>query len=515
MKKSTNELKQQLSNPFAKEKKEKKEFYLNPIAILFLLAKQTIKILIAGRGFGKSFLMGISIMIKLYKLPRSRGLLIGATYTQILTNILLPMKSAWIWFGYKEGEDYVIGKRPPQWFAEPYQKPDRYENVITWWNGTTIILASMDRPQLIRGGNYDWSLADEGLLIKQEEYQQIIVPTIRGSHILFHGREGHLSQEIYSSMPYGTMGTWLLDKKIEAQNPDNDTFYIEGTSWHNRKVLTDKVLKMWKRTMNRIIYMIEVMNKRIRQYGNVFYPALKEKHWYKDTYNYDFIDTLGTDPERLKRDCRWDNDFDPGKEIIISHDFGAFNCITIAQEHDEDPMFGMKQTTRVINFMHTEHPRIMQDLAREFCEYYQYTKIKRVRQFGDKSGNKSEANSRLTYFEEFSKILEDEGWLVLPEQKGDVGHLARHQFIIEMHREEETRLPAIRYNANNCKDLRIALESAGMIDDKKDKRSERNKNIKQQHATHGTDAHDYFLWHAYRHLIQDRTYQSPVSFGGN
>jgi len=497
-----------------KARAEKKDFYLNPIAMLFLMATQLIKVLIAGRGFGKSFIIGVSIMQKLKNMPRSRGLLIGATYTQILTNILLPMKSAWSWFGYKEGDDYVIGKRPPKHFEEPYQKPDRYENVITWWNGLTIVMGSMDRPQLIRGGNYDWSIGDEVLLMKEDKYQQIVVPTIRGSHILLQGKPGHLGQELLSSMPYGTMGAWLLDKKLEAENPDNDTFYIEGTSWHNRKILTDKVLKMWKRTMKPIIYMIEVMNIRVRQFGDLFYPALKERHWYTDSYDYDHIDALGTDPEKIKRDCRWDKDYDPKKPLNVSHDFGAFNCIQVDQEWEQDPWHNDQETVRVINFMYVSHPRILQDMANDFCDYYQYAENKTVYQWGDKSGNKNEANSRLTYFDEFATILEERGWRVIRCEIGDAGHLARHKFMIDLHTEQDPRLPIIRYNANNCKDLRIALESTPMVADKKDKSSERNRMLSQQHATHGTDAHDYRFWWGFRSRIQEKTYSTPVSFGG-
>lgn len=496
----------------------KKNFYLNPIAILFLMSKCLVRVLIAGRGFGKSFIIGIIIMIKVKLLPRSRGLLIGATYTQILTNILLPMKSAWDWFGYKEYDgkegDYVVGKRPPDHWDQPYQKPDRYENIITWWNGTTVIMASMDRPQLIRGGNYDWSVADEGLLIKEEKYQQIIVPTIRGSHLIFQGKPGHLTQDILSSMPYGSMGAWLLEKKIEALKPENDTFYIEGTSWHNRKILTDKVLKMWKRTMKKIIYMIEVMNMRVRQFGDLFYPSLKERHWYDESYDYEYIDPLGTDTSKLKRDCRWDKDYDPDKPINVSHDFGAFNCLIVAQEWDKDPWFNDQNSVRFLNFMYATHPNILQDLARSFCEYYKYARNKTVYQWGDKSGDKKEVASILTFFEEFATILEKNGFRVILMDLGDAGHLARHKFIIDMHQEEDPRLPILRYNANNCKDLRIALESAPMASDKKDKSSERNRMIKQEHATHGTDAHDYFLWWCFRQRIHAKSFSSPVSFGG-
>lgn len=496
----------------------KKNFYLNPIALLFLMAKQTIKVLIAGRGFGKSFVMGVSIMLKVRYLPKSRGLLVGPTYTQILVNILPPMKSAWEWFGYKQWDgkdgDYIIGKRPPAHWDKPYQQPDKFENVITWWNGTTVIMASMDRPHLARGGSNDWSEADEALRFKGEEYEQIIVPTIRGSHPLLQGKPGHLSQHFYSSMPYGLLGSWLLNKKLEAENPKNDTFYIEGTSWHNRKILTDKVLKLWKRQMSKIRYLIEVMNKSIKQFGDVFYPNLKEKHWYDDTENYDYIDTLGTDPDKLKRDCRWDKDHDPDKPINGSHDFGSFNCLTVDQEWEEDPWFGDVPSVRFINYLHAAHPEILQDLARKFCEYYKHHRNKVYYQWGDKSGNKAEVASKLTYFEEFARILEANGWRVILMDLGDASHLGRHKFIINMHQEDDRRLPIIRYNSNNCKDLRIALESTPMINDKKDKGSERNKLIDQKHATHGTDAHDYRLWWGFKHLVDEKSYQSEVSFGG-
>jgi hypothetical protein len=492
----------------------RKDFYLNPVAILYLMAKQLIKVLIAGRAFGKSFVNGISIMVKVATMPRSRGLFVGATYTQILTNTLQAMKAAWAWFDYVEGVDYVVGKKPPAHFRTPYQKPDRYENVITWWNGTTVILASMDRPMLIRGGNNDWAITDEALTIKEDQYKQIVIPTVRGSHDILKDKPGHLGEEFTSTMPYGSMGAWLLEKEAEAKNPDNDTFFIEGTSWHNRQVVGDKALLKWKRTLPPLMYMIEVMNKRIRQFGALFYPGLKDSHWYTDSFEYTFIDNLGFDLGNTKRDSRWDKDCNPDLPINISHDWGAFNCITIDQEWRKDPWFDNRFTVRFINFMYVSHPLLFQDLAKQFCEYYQHHKKKIIFQYGDKSGNKQEANSKLTYFEAFRAILTRKGWTVIPQTLGDVGHLARHKLISEMHREEDYRLPILRYNANNCKDLRIALESTGMKDDKKDKRSEKNKRIRQEHATHGTDAHDYRLWWGYRSRVQEKQYLTEVSFGG-
>jgi hypothetical protein len=497
---------------------QKKNFYLNPVAILFLMAKQLEKILIAGRGFGKSFVNGILVMIYVATMPRSRGLLLGPTYTQILTNSLGPMKDAWAWFGYKEWDgkegDYVVGKKPPPHFAHPYHKPDRYENVITWWNGTMVLLGSMDRPELMRGGNNDWSITDEALLIDRAKYLRIVDKTIRGSHLLLKDKVGHLSQIFTTSMPYGSAGKWLMDRKLLSENPKNDIYFAIGTSWHNRKIIGEKVLNGWKKRDDPLSYMVEVMSVYIKQLGSLFYPSLADKHWYTDSFDYSHIDALGFELNKVNRDSRWDKDCDPNKPLNISHDFGAFNCITIDQEWKEDPLYNNQNTVRFINFMHVSHPLILQDLAKRFCEYYKHHKRKVVHQYGDKSGDKREANSKLSYFDEFATILEKEGWQVIREALGDAGHLARHKLIATMHREEDLRLPILRYNANNCKDLRIALESAPMLDNKKDKSSERNRLLNPAHATHGTDAHDYRLWWGFRYRIQERHYTTPVSFGG-
>jgi hypothetical protein len=93
---------------------------------------------------------------------------------------------------------------------------------------------------------------------------------------------------------------------------------------------------------------------------------------------------------------------------------------------------------------------------------------------------------------------------------GHVEYLDRHFFINNLHLEEDPRLPRIRYNSK-LTDLRIALESTGMKDSKKDKSSEANPSIKPEHATHYTDAHDYRLYHG----LKNRKLNSDSSTGSS
>src|SRR5688572_32794241 len=107
-----------------KEKVQKIKRYLNPIAQLHYVAEQAYKVLIAGRGFSKSFGNGANQAKKLQLMPRSLGLFTSPTYSMIYTKTLIPMKSALEQhFGYIEGIHYVVGKVPPKHFAKPYHRP--------------------------------------------------------------------------------------------------------------------------------------------------------------------------------------------------------------------------------------------------------------------------------------------------------------------------------------------------------------------------------------------------------
>jgi hypothetical protein len=267
-----------------------------------------------------------------------------------------------------------------------------------------------------------------------------------------------------------------------------------GSTWMNRVVHGDKTILQWQMEMNNNNYRVMVLNQKVTNFGDTFYPVLGPKHFYipKANSKIDVIPLkqIATTP----RDASFDEgtgDYNPTLPLHISHDWGKFNCITIDQEYPKE--------IRFIKAMHVHNPKTIDNLADEFADYYRMHKTKLLYQWGDKAGNNRQANSKHNYFEQFAERLRDKGWRVVRKKTGDIEHLERHRFISKLHAEDDARLPRIRHNANNCPDLRIALESAGMKDSKKDKSSENNPSIKPEHATHYTDAYDYRLYHGLKH----------------
>jgi hypothetical protein len=474
------------------------ERYLNPVAQFYLSSIIPYSVLIAGRGCGKSFTNGLSQANKVHLMPRSVGLFTSPTYSMIYTKTLIPMKAAWEQhLGYVEGIHYVVGKVPPKYFEKPYHKPHRYENVITFWNGRTIVFGSFDRPAMISGGSYDDVENDEAYLVDKEDYDNYVIPTVRGTHPSFKDCPIHLQQKFSSSMPFRGNGDWLLDYRIKAKQNPEMYFFIGwepnvklqlGSTWMNVKVLGVKAILQMKAEMQEQSYLVMIENQQVSNWGNLFYPKLTKHHWYTPRAS-DKVISLPINSLTFKRDASYDegaDDYNPDKPINISHDWGVFNCITIDQEYPRE--------VRFINTMHVLNPLIHTDLADQFCEYYRMHRCKIVYQWGDRAGTNKQANSKKNYFDEFADRLRDNGWRVVRKKTGHVEHLDRFQFISKLHEEEDPALPRLRYNSR-CADFRIAMESAGMKDTKKDKSSEGNPTIKPEHATHYTDAHDYRVYH--------------------
>jgi len=188
----------------------------NPAQLVRVIMNAKGNVDIWGRGTGKSFLIGWDIDNINKQMPRSITSITGKTYGQILTRTLPSTFKFLEKLGYVKDVHYVINKQPPKHFKSPFEKVLKYDNFISFINGTGYLLLSQDRAGSSRGPNVDFEIVDEALTIDKERYDQESSPTNRGNDEFF-GKHGHKPCSFHhgfhyvSSMPVTKDGKWLLD----------------------------------------------------------------------------------------------------------------------------------------------------------------------------------------------------------------------------------------------------------------------------------------------------------------
>ena len=104
------------------------------------------------------------------------------------------------------------------------------------------------------------------------------------------------------------------------------------------------------------------------------------------------------------------------------------------------------------------------------------------------------------------------GWQVYNKtpNTNNPSHILKFRLLNDILEENNKILPFVRINEDNCPNLIVSMENAGLKQKKdsfeKDKSSERSKKIAQEHATHLSDCFDYLLWWKYAYLL-DNSYR--------
>jgi hypothetical protein len=483
----------------------KKPIYVNPKQAAVLTSRQRRKAFLGGRGAGKTTVAGHFSLDACACLPRAKFFLLGLTYNQIQSIFLPSMMAAWEKRGLKEYIDarhpghYVVGKRPPDDFATPYQRPRNYENQITFFNGFTLSMLSFDRSDRNRGGNFDGGIVDEATLINKDRYDKEMKPMIRGNIYRFNTHYHH-SELLVSSQSWTAAGDWFPDLEFDAiANPD-DVLFVQASAYDNIEVLGERYLKDLQRDLPGIIFDVEVLNMRRKKIANSFYDELdEEKHGYYNSYAYDQTES------GLLVTKSTSTDYDPTLPLEISFDFNAaFNSCIVGQEHNK----GLFREARVINNFYVKNKKI-DYLVEDVCNYYKGHQNK-VMIWGDRNGNNKQANSEDTYYEQIIKQFKAAGFKaveLMVHDRLDPLHALKHYVLNVLLAEKDMQLPRIRINQIKCKATIISMQCAPVTGDfKKDKTSEREKNLPQEKATHLSDCFDNWIYPKYNHLIEGKTY---------
>lgn len=510
--------------------------------------------MIMGRGAGKS--AGISLLMDyiIKKMPRSSWGIQAMTYKHALTSTLPSTLAALGMLGYKRDVHYFVGRRPPQKWIDsgwepPYQDPLDPSNYIFTISGAGFKIMSQDREDMARGGNLDGLIIDEGLTIDKEKFDRTATQTNRGNNKVFPGVKIHHKQFWFSSMPYGAHNSFLtepaellssskfnfrekMNERIDLQlefiaeyrkhgNPmkvweeilrldeqfkwgvnQNGLFYMEANAFDNIFNLDLDYILDLQDTMIGNLFMIEIMNKKMLANADVFYSqlAIPGRHGYKDHWAVDIDLADHKFPVNTKMNSLDDHDCNSNEPLTIGVDWGGrFNCIVTAQENKK-----IKQLTLLKNF-YVKPPKILDHLFNDWADYYQHHNNKIVHMWYGRDGNKTEANSSLTYAQQASKILQQRGWKVLLRSRGaEVSHKEKYRLINTILLEREPRYPVLRFNTDNCKELIHCMQTAPVDDTprglKKNKSSEKSKTLPQEEATHLTDAFDSIITGMYMYM---------------
>lgn len=172
--------------------------------------------LFGSRGSFKTS-RGIALFVvdMVYAMPRSSGALVGLSFEHLGDNTMPPLLVALQEFGFRDGEHFVVGKRPPQDWEKPFLGvyEEKYDHVMTWHNGTVVHLISLAKKASANGISAQWGVFDETKFMKPEQLREIM-PIFRGNEKHFAHLSTYLSKFFATDKLADPIQIqWLLDKR--------------------------------------------------------------------------------------------------------------------------------------------------------------------------------------------------------------------------------------------------------------------------------------------------------------
>jgi hypothetical protein len=510
--------------------------------------------IVAGRGTGKSTSIIAPRAIRcVFSMPRSLGLFVASSFTQLKTKTLPPVIEGWRLMGFIRDRDYVIGKRGPSHWPTPYFMPvDDLSNFIHFRNGSGILMVSMKNEGSANGLSCDWIIGDEVKFWKRVRFVEEVMPTMRGStsgpaRALWSKKALYKSQMLCTDMPSGRSSDWIFEyeklmdrgqvklieftynkmaKKMMAfhesksesyrtrlaaeinalQNELDDyrkdcVFYMEASAIDNIEVLGKSYLKRMKQELPPLVYDTSVLNKRIKRGEHNFYPHFDPDIHGRDWSNDDLVNKLDYDIEKLinsQNDCRLNLGIWSHIPLEVGLDNGGnFNCVVTGQHHDHE--------IRVHSGHHVSNPSLVRDLANDWCRYYKHHKTREMIYYYDHTAYPTYGTTSETYMSQWIDTIQANGWKVYPIYIGKTSdYEIRHTLLSDVFRGLKPDLPDFSYNINKCHEMEVSIMNAdvksGTTKLEKDKSSEKpTSEVRPEYATHYSDAFDTFMVGTLKH----------------
>lgn len=496
--------------------------------------------LIAGRGTGKTegVLAPKTVDCYLNTMPRGCGVIVGRTFTQILTRTLPGLIYGWEKLGYKRDVHFIVGTKPnDKWVRRwrwdgPFRPPLKFEYFISWWNGAGIHLVSQDRTGSSNGITIDWIAGDEAKLLDHRKLVTELFPANRGLIKAFENNPYHHGKTFTTDMPTGTGGRWLLDIEKEMdkgtlrqiltvqqliyklQNPAakgdrhqqytrakqievlqkelnllrrNFLYYHEASTLDNIHALGMDYIRQQLRDSSIFDFNTQILNIKPSRVEDGFYPDFDEENHGYFAYDYGFIDQVGYNFNLNEHnDSRKDADVNPQLPFHISLDYNRRIFPLVAAQLYPDEI-------RVVNGMHVLYPNKLKDVIDSFCNYYRFHKRKVVYYWYDHTAVGELEHTALC--NDVVKHFYSNGWTVIRRYIGmKSNHEETYRMFGHLLRNTGKYKYTLKVNRDNCRYLIISINNSPTEQREngfgKDKKSERDPKFPAEESTHYGEALD-------------------------
>lgn len=301
-------------------------FYLNPCQLLvynFGARHTTIE---SGRGTGKTDGMIAPFMIRVTEsMPGGSGIFLGNSIKQLYSRTIPAVLMALERNGYKEGIHFFRGHAPKKCnYREPYVRPQRWDNVLHFYNGFVWYLISTAVIGSANGMSVFVIIADEAKFISETKYNGEVLATLRGSSIKTDnpGFNENLnpfckSTLLVSDAPLTPRQAWLYKQKkndtdevneqiaemlaelsICPEIADSEKFvkklnklrcqasaYFRFSTVENVDILHESYIKEMQKKMSRTMFDISIRNieNSVSKDGYYYSLNVEEVHGYRNS----------------------------------------------------------------------------------------------------------------------------------------------------------------------------------------------------------------------------------------
>lgn len=510
--------------------------YFNDAQMYMLMLDCRDMVMVAGRGIGKGAVQARRAQAAFQLMPGSMGGFVSPSVKRCLTNILPSMLIHLERWGYKRDLHYVVGRKP--WkklhWKSPIFTPANWENTISFYNGSVINIISQDRTGTSNSMSLDYIIIDEAKFINFEQLKDETFQANRGNEMYFKDCHLHHGMTITSDMPITKKGSWFLQyesqmdkdlvkviegmiymrwkytQKMEKQPQnrfaieekiaklDKDLsflrsralLYREYSSIENLALLGDEFIRRAKRDLPPLTFATSIMCKHIGIAADGFYGGMREDVNLYTAPNESVLNLEALNKGAIKNDCRQDSDVDPNIPLIVSFDANAnINWLVCGQ-------VGMDGKLRILKSFFVKYDRKIPELIDDFHEYYKYHKRKLVVFYYDSTfvGNNYALHND-DFYKYIEKALRRKGWIPKAVHIGrPLEHVRKNALINRMFQGRAKHMVLI--NRDNNPDLLISIQSAQVVDGKKDKSGEKlaeTEEDKLEGRTDGSDAFDTLL----------------------